>query len=239
MHSCRYFPLVTAIFVTCLIVSNIIAVKLGFFGAVPVLGPLFLPVAVIIFPVAYIFGDVLTEVYGYGRARQVIWIGFGCNLLTVLAIWIGGMLPAAPFWTAGVYDSPAAAQQAYEAILGFSPRLLLASFAAYLAGEFLNSFVLAKLKIATSGRWLWMRTIGSTLLGQLADSGLFITIAFIGVVPSATLGRLIITQWLFKSAYEAMATPLTYVVVNFLKRTEHEDHYDRDTDFNPFTYRLG
>ena len=238
MRSYRYLPLVSAIFVTCLIVSNIIAVKLAFFGALPGLGPLFLPVAVIIFPIAYIFGDVLTEVYGYGRARQVIWIGFGCNLLTVLAIWIAGMLPAAPFWTAGVYDSPAAAQQAYEAILGFSPRLLLASFAAYLAGEFLNSFVLAKLKIATSGRWLWMRTISSTLLGQLADSGLFITVAFIGIVPSATLGQLIITQWLFKSAYEAMATPLTYVVVNFLKRTEQEDHYDRDTDFNPFTYRL-
>lgn len=238
MRSYRFFPLVTAIFVTCLIVSNIIAVKLAFFGAIPVLGSLFLPVAVIIFPVAYIFGDVLTEVYGYSRARQVIWIGFGCNLLTVLAIWIAGRLPAAPFWTAGVYDSPAAAQQAYEAILGFSPRLLLASFAAYLAGEFLNSFVLAKLKIATSGRWLWMRTIASTLVGQLADSGLFIMIAFIGIVPSAALGRLITTQWLFKSAYEALATPLTYVVVNFLKRTEQEDHYDRDTDFNPFTYRL-
>lgn len=238
MRSYRYFPFVTAIFVTCLIVSNIIAVKLGFFGTLPVLGSLFLPVAVIVFPVAYIFGDVLTEVYGYGRARQVIWIGFACNALTVIAIWIGGILPAAPFWTAGVYSAPAAAQQAYEAILGFSPRLLLASFTAYLAGEFLNSFVLAKLKIATSGRWLWMRTISSTLAGQLADSGLFITIAFIGIVPPAALGRLIITQWLFKSAYEAMATPLTYVVVNFLKRQEQEDHYDRDTDFNPFTYRL-
>jgi uncharacterized integral membrane protein (TIGR00697 family) len=207
VRSYRYFPLVTAIFVTCLIVSNIIAVKLAFFGTLPVLGSLFLPVAVIIFPVAYIFGDVLTEVYGYGRARQVIWIGFACNVLTVTVIWIGGMLPAAPFWTAEVYSAPAAAQQAYKAILGFSPRLLLASFTAYLAGEFLNSFVLAKLKVATSGRWLWMRTISSTLLGQLADSGLFITIAFIGIVPSATLGQLIITQWLFKSAYEAMATP--------------------------------
>ena len=238
MRSYRFFPLVTAIFVTCLIVSNIIAVKLACFGAIPVLGSLFLPVAVIIFPVAYIFGDVLTEVYGYGRARQVIWIGFACNVLTVLAIWVAGILPAAPFWTAGVYNSPAAAQQAYEAILGFSPRLLLASFTAYLAGEFLNSFVLAKLKIATSGRWLWMRTISSTILGQLADSGLFITIAFIGIVPSPALAQLIVTQWLFKSAYEALATPLTYVVVNFLKREEQEDHYDRDTDFNPFTYRL-
>jgi uncharacterized integral membrane protein (TIGR00697 family) len=238
VRSYRYFPLVAAIFVTCLIVSNIIAVKLACFGTMPVLGSLFLPVAVIIFPIAYIFGDVLTEVYGYGRARQVIWIGFVCNALAVIAIWIGGMLPPAPFWTAGVYGAPAAAQQAYEAILGFSPRLLLASFTAYLAGEFLNSFVLAKLKVATSGRWLWMRTIASTVVGQLADSGLFITIAFTGMVPSAALGGLIMTQWLFKSAFEAMATPLTYLVVNFLKREEQEDHYDRNTDFNPFTYRL-
>jgi uncharacterized integral membrane protein (TIGR00697 family) len=238
VRSYRYLPFVTAIFVTCLIVSNIIAVKLAFFGTLPILGSLFLPVAVIIFPVAYIFGDVLTEVYGYARARQVIWIGFACNVLSVIAIWIGGMLPAAPFWTAGVYNAPSDAQQAYEAILGFSPRLLLASFTAYLAGEFLNSLVLAKLKIVTSGRWLWMRTISSTLVGQLADSGLFIAIAFIGIVPAAALGRLIITQWLLKSAYEAMATPLTYVLVNFLKRAEQEDHYDQDTDFNPFTYRL-
>jgi uncharacterized integral membrane protein (TIGR00697 family) len=238
VRSYRFFPLVTAVFVACLIVSNIIAVKLAYFGTVPVLGSLFLPAAVIIFPVAYIFGDVLTEVYGYGRARQVIWIGFACNLLAVLAIWIAGMLPTAPFWTARVYSAPAAAQQAYEAILGFSPRLLLASFTAYLAGEFLNAFVLAKLKITTAGRWLWLRTIASTLVGQLADSGLFITIAFVDMVPAASLVRLIITQWIFKSAYEAMATPLTYVVVNFLKRAEGVDHYDRGTDFNPLIYRM-
>ena len=120
---------------------------------------------------------------------------------------------------------------------GFTPRLLLASFAAYLAGEFLNSFVLAKLKLATSGRWLWMRTISSTLVGQLADSALFITVAFVGIVPTPALGRLIVAQWLFKSAFEAAATPLTYAVVNFLKRTEQVDHYDRGTDFNPFSLR--
>jgi uncharacterized integral membrane protein (TIGR00697 family) len=233
----RFLPLVAAIFVTCLVVSNIIAVKLGFFGTAPFLGPLFLPVAVIIFPVSYIFGDVLTEVYGYARARQVIWIGFVCNLLAVAAIWVGGRLPAAPFWNAGVYGSADAAQTAYEAILGFSPRLLLASFTAYLAGEFLNSVVLAKLKLATSGRWLWLRTIASTLVGQLADSSLFITVAFAGILPTPALGRLIVTQWLFKSAFEAAATPLTYAVVGFLKRTEQVDHYDRDTEFNPFSFR--
>ena len=227
MRAYRYFTAVTAVFVTCLIISNIIAVKLAAFGS------LYLPAAVIIFPLSYIFGDVLTEVYGYARARQVIWIGFGCNLLAVLAIWIGGRLAPAPFWNANVYASPAEAQRAYAAILGFTPRLLFASFIAYLAGEFLNSFVLAKLKIATAGKHLWLRTIGSTLVGQLADSGIFILIAFTGILPNATLGSLVVTQWLFKSAYEALVTPLTYVVVNFLKQAEGEDYYDRKTNFNP------
>jgi uncharacterized integral membrane protein (TIGR00697 family) len=223
----RWFPVVTAVFVTCLIVSNIIAVKLV------AIGPFFLPAAIIIFPIAYIFGDVLTEVYGYARARQVIWIGFACNLLAVIAIWIGGQLPAATFWAAGVYETPEESQQAFEAILGFAPRLLAASFVAYLFGEFLNSFVLAKMKLATHGRLLWTRTIGSTLVGQLADSAIFILLAFVGAVPAGTLGRLILTQWLVKSAYEALATPLTYTVVNYLKRVENQDYYDYDTNFNP------
>lgn len=227
----RWFPVVTAVFVTCLIVSNIIAVKLA------TIGPFSLPVAVIIFPVAYIFGDVLTEVYGYARARQVIWIGFACNLLAVAAIWIGGRLPVASFWTAGAYETADASQQAYEAILGFTPRLLGASFVAYLCGEFLNSFVLAKMKLATQGRFLWMRTIGSTLAGQLADSGIFILLAFAGNVAANELGRLILTQWLVKSAYEALVTPLTYAVVNYLKRVENLDYYDHDTSFNPLAVR--
>ena len=237
MENDRFLPLITAIFVTCLIISNIIAVKLAAFGTLPIVGPLFLPAAVIIFPLSYVFGDVLTEVYGYARARQVIWMGFGCNLLAVAAIWMGGLLPAAPFWNAGVYDSPDAAQQAYDSILGFTPRLLAASFTAYLFGEFLNSFVLAKLKIATAGKWLWMRTISSTVAGQLVDSGLFITIAFAGALPLPALGQLIVTQWLFKSAYEILATPLTYIVVNFLKRVEKQDPYDRETNFNPLVMR--
>ena len=231
MKPYRFYTAVTAVFVTCLITSNIIAVKLGAFG------PLFLPVAVIIFPVSYIFSDILTEVYGYARARQTIWIGFACNLLAVIAIWIGGALPPAPFWNATVYNAPAAAQQAYQAILGFAPRLLVASFIAYLVGEFLNSFALAKLKIATDGKHLWLRTIASTLVGQLADSGIFILAAFVGVLPTEALGQLVITQWLFKSAYEAIATPLTYAVVNFLKRVENEDYYDRETNFNPVAFQ--
>jgi hypothetical protein len=226
----RWFPFLTALFVTTLIVSNIIAVKI-----ITIAG-LYLPAAVILFPVAYIFGDVLTEVYGYARARQVIWTGFFCNLLAVIAIWIGGQLLAAPFWSAGAFSSPEAAQQAYQAILGFAPRLLAASFIAYLIGEFLNSFVLAKLKVKTAGRFLWLRTITSTLVGEGADSAVFISIAFWGIFPSNALVQAILSQWLFKVTYEVLATPLTYWVVNALKKSEHEDYYDRETDFNPVTF---
>ena len=215
----RYLNLVTGVFVACLVTSNIIAVKIvSIFGVV-------LPAAVVIFPISYIVGDVLTEVYGYARARQVIWIGFGCNALAVLAMWVGGVLPAAAFWDG---------QAAYQRILGYTPRLLAASFLAYLVGEFLNSMVLAKMKMATKGRWLWTRTIGSTLVGELADSAIFITASFVGTTAVPDLARLILAQWLFKSAYETIATPLTYWVVGFLKRSEGEDHYDYYTDFNPF-----
>jgi uncharacterized integral membrane protein (TIGR00697 family) len=229
----RWFPFVTAVFVTTLIISNIIAVKV-----VNIAG-LYLPAAVILFPIAYIFGDVLTEVYGYARAREVIWTGFFCNLLAVIAIWIAGLLPAAPFWSLDAFNTPQAAQQAYQAVLGFTPRLLAASFIAYLIGEFLNSMVLAKLKVKTEGRFLWVRTIGSTIVGQGADSAVFITVAFWGIFPTADLGRAILSQWLFKVAYETLATPLTYLVVNALKRAENEDYFDRDTDFTPVPFDTG
>lgn len=227
----RWYPFVTAVFVTTLIISNIIAVK------ITALGSLTLPVAVILFPLAYIFGDILTEVYGYAKARQTIWTGFLCNLLAVIAIWIGGILPPATFWTAGTFNDSSAAQQAYQAILGFSSRLLAASFLAYLVGEFLNAFVLAKLKVQTTGRFLWLRTISSTLIGQGADSVVFISLAFWGVLTSNDLLRAILSQWLFKVGYEVLATPLTYLVVNYLKRVEQEDFFDRETDFNPLRLR--
>ena len=223
----RWYHLVLAVFVTTLIVSNIIAVKvIAIFG-------LILPAAVILFPVAYIIGDVLTEVYGYGQARQAIWIAFGCNLLAVAAIWIAGALPPASSWTVGALSGPEEAGQAFQAILGFTPRLLLASFIAYLTGEFVNAFILAKMKILTRGRYLWTRTIGSTLIGQGLDSLLFISIAFYGVLPSSVLVSAILAQWLVKSAYEVLATPLTYLVVNNLKRAESIDTFDTDTDFSP------
>lgn len=228
--SYRWFPFVTAVFVTALIISNIIAVKL-----VRIAG-LVLPAAVVLFPIAYIFGDILTEVYGYSNARKVIWTGFFCNLLAVGAIWIAGLLPAASFWTAGVFTTPQDAQNAYDAILSFAPRLLVASFIAYLFGEFLNSFVLAKLKVATRGRFLWVRTIGSTLVGQGIDSAIFITIAFWGILPPGGLLTAILSQWGFKVTYEVLATPLTYLVVNLLKRAENEDYFDQDTDFNPIQF---
>jgi len=214
----QWFILVTAVFITCLVTANITAVKLvSVFGLV-------LPAAIIIFPISYIFGDVLTEVYGYRQARRVIWLGFFCNLIAVVAIWVGQVLPAASFWDG---------QAAYERILGYTPRLLVASFLAYLLGEFANSFVLAKMKIATQGRWLWTRTIASTLVGQGLDSLVFMTLAFVGTIPLSGLASAIVTQWLAKSVYEAAVTPLTYKVANFLKRKEGVDVYDYDTQFNP------
>ena len=212
------FIVVVAVFITCLITANITAVKLvDLFG-------LILPAAIFIFPLSYITGDILTEVYGYRRARRVIWLGFFCNFVVVGAIWLGQVLPAASFWDG---------QAAYERILGYTPRLVFASFLAYLAGEFANAMVLAKMKIATNGRWLWLRTIGSTLVGQGLDSWVFITLAFFGTIPGKALLTAIITQWLAKSVYEAAVTPVTYGVVNFLKKKEGVDVYDHETRFNP------
>ncbi len=215
-----WFVIVAALFVTALITANIIAVKVVDIRGVQV------PAGTLtLFPISYIFGDVLTEVYGFRRARQVIWLGFGCNLLAVFAIYLGGVLPAAAFWQD---------QEAYDTILGFTGRLLLASFAGYLVGEFVNSFVLSRLKLLTGGRWLWTRTIGSTIFGQFVDTGIFIAIAFSGVIPNDALRSTFIDAWLVKVAYETLATPVTYWVVGFLKRADATDVYDRETSFNPF-----
>ena len=206
-----------ALFITCLITANVIAVK------VISLGPFFLPAAIFVFPLSYIFGDILTEVYGYRLARRVIWLGFICNLIFVFFAWLGQVLPAAPFWEG---------QEAYQRILGYTPRLLAASFLGYLVGEFVNSFILARMKIMTRGRWLWSRTIGSTIVGQGLDTSIFITVAFIGTPSFVPV--MILYHWLAKTLIEALATPLTYVIVNFLKKKESIDTYDHDTRFNPF-----
>jgi len=210
---------VAAFFVTCLITANIIAVKVVTFG------PFTLPAAIVIFPLSYIFGDVLTEVYGYKQARRVIWLGFICNLIFVVFAWLGQKLPPAPLW---------ADQAAYESILGYTPRLLAASFGGYLVGEFANSFVLARMKVATRGRWLWSRTIGSTVVGQGLDSVIFLTAAYFGEPFFAAV--MILHHWLAKVAIEVAATPLTYVAVNYLKRKEAVDTYDHKTNFSPFRF---
>ncbi len=207
-----------ALFVTCLLTANTIATKLITVGGVV------LTAGVVIFPLSYVLGDVLTEVWGYAASRRVIWLGFACNALMVAAIWLGGAIPAAPFWKG---------QGAYDEILGHTPRILGASFVAYLAGEFANAFVLAKLKILTQGRWLWTRTIGSTLVGQALDTAIFVTLAFAGTVPGAVLAGIVAGQWAVKVAYEAAATPLTYAAVAYLKASERVDTYDYGTDFNP------
>ncbi|MBI4200307.1 MAG: queuosine precursor transporter [Chloroflexi bacterium] len=215
------FLLLASLFVTLLVASNIIAVK------VTAVAGLVLPAAIAVFPVTYILGDVLTEVYGFRVARRVIWLGFVCNLVAVAAFWVGGLLPAFAEWKD---------QGAYEAILGRTPRILLASFLGYLAGELSNSQVLARLKVLTRGRWLWSRTISSTIVGQGFDSALFITVAFAGTVVAQTGGdvlRLVVTQWGVKVAYEALMTPVLYPVVAYVKRREGVDTYDRDISFNP------
>ncbi|KPK23282.1 MAG: transporter [Dehalococcoidia bacterium SG8_51_3] len=206
-----------ALFITCLITANVIAVK------VISLGPFFLPAAIFVFPLSYVFGDILTEVYGYRLTRRVIWLGFLCNLIFVFFVWLGQVLPAAPFWQG---------QEAYQSILGYTPRLLAASFLGYLVGEFVNSFILARMKVMTRGRWLWSRTIGSTIVGQGLDTSIFITVAFIGTPSFVPI--MIFYHWLAKTLIEALATPLTYVIVNSLKKKESIDTYDRDTRFNPF-----
>ena len=211
------FVVITALFITCLITANIIAVKVISIGPIP------LPAAIFIFPLSYVFGDILTEVYGYRWARRVIWLGFLCNLVFVIFVWIGQILPSAPFWTG---------QTAYESILGYTPRLLAASFCGYLVGELANSFVLARMKIMTQGRWLWSRTIGSTIVGQGLDTLIFITIAFVGTPFFGAI--MMLSHWLAKIFIEAAATPLTYVMVNYLKKKGSIDTYDYQTKFNPF-----
>ncbi len=212
------FVIVTAIFITCLITANIIVVKPTSFGGIPA--------AIIIFPLSYIVGDILTEVYGYRLARRVIWLGFFCNLIAVIAIWLGQLLPPASEW---------GGQQAYERIVGYAARALFASFLAYLVGEFSNSFVLAKMKIKTKGRWLWTRTIGSTIVAQALDAAIFIPLVYIGRFDLSFIVMASLTHWLAKVGYETMATPFTYAVVNYLKKKEATDTYDYETKFNPFS----
>jgi len=230
--SYRYFDLIMAVFVTVLVVSNvassakIVDLKFGFFGV-----PMAFDGGTILFPLSYIFGDILTEVYGYKKSRRVIWVGFFCLMLAAGVFALLSILPGETSWQGYAGDA------AYAAILGgmSSGGIVLGSLAGYWSGEFSNSFVLAKMKILTNGRWLWMRTIGSTLVGELIDSAVFVVVACaFHVFPWELFTTLVLTNYLFKCSIEALMTPLTYGAVNFLKRVEHEDYFDRGTKFNPF-----
>lgn len=240
----RYLDVITAAFVAVLLISNVTSTK------IVVIGSLTFDGGTILFPLAYIFGDVLTEVYGYKRARRVIWIGFFWIAAAALIFAIVNALPPEAGWNQlpeGVQNWTR--QDSFNAILGQTPRIVIASLIAYFAGEFVNSFILAKLKIATNGRYLWMRTIGSTLVGQLVDTAVFVVIAFLVAVPalaifapetalpSEVVWAIFVSNYVFKVAIEVLFTPITYQVVGMLKRAENEDYYDRDTNFNPFAVR--
>lgn len=208
---------VIAVFITCLITANIVAVKMIS------IGPFTLFAAIFVFPLSYIFGDILTEVYGYHLARKVIWLGFLCNLVFVFFAWVVQLLPPAQSWEG---------QEAYRTILGSTPRILLASFLGYLVGEFSNSFVLSRMKIITRGRCLWSRTIGSTVIGEGLDTVVFTSIATVGT--PFFMPTLMLNQWVGKVIIEAIATPATYAIVRWLKHKEGIDTYDYQTSYNPF-----
>ena len=220
----KYYDLVMALFVTILLCSNVIgaakvATVWGFtFGA-----------GVLFFPISYIFNDVLTEVYGYARARKVVWAGFGAIVFASFMSWVIVTLPPAMGWND---------QQAYETVFGQTPRIVFASLSAFFVGEFANSYVLAKMKLRTNGRHLWMRTIGSTIVGEAVDSMVFYPAAFLGVWDYHLVLQVMISNYTIKCAWEALVTPVTYKVVNFLKRAEQEDYYDHKTNFTPFSIEV-
>ncbi|MBE0612976.1 MAG: queuosine precursor transporter [Burkholderiales bacterium] len=226
----RYYELVMAAFVTVLICSNLIGpakiaqIDLPYFGAVS------FGAGVLFFPISYVFGDILTEVYGYARARKVIWAGFAGLAFASFMAAVVVALPPAPFWNN---------QAAYEIAFGSTWRIVLASMVAYFCGEFVNSYVLAKMKILTAGKWLWTRTIGSTIFGEAVDSSLFYPLAFYGsgIIPNDKLPLVMLSQFVIKVGVEVVFTPLTYKIVSALKRAEREDYYDRGTDFTPFSLK--
>jgi hypothetical protein len=218
----KYLSIISVFFVSVLLISNIASTKIVDLKWFTFDG------GTLLFPLSYIFGDILTEVYGYKQSRRVIWLGFFMALLMSVIFMVVGALPSAPGWNN---------QNAYDLILGLTPRIVIASLFAYSAGEFSNSYILAKMKIWTKGKMLWSRTIGSTLVGEFVDSILFVLIAFWGILPGSLIVTLIISNYLFKTGIEILFTPVTYKVVNFLKKKENEDYYDTDTNFNPFNLK--
>lgn len=218
----KYLGAISVFFVSILLISNVASTKIVDLKWFVFDG------GTLLFPLSYIFGDILTEVYGYKRARSVIWLGFFMALLMSVIFIVVGKLPPAAGWEN---------QSAYDAILGLTPRIVIASLIAFSFGGFSNSFILAKMKIWTKGKMLWLRTIGSTLVGELVDTSLFILIAFWGIFPNSLIFTLIVSNYIFKTAVEVLFTPATYKIVKFLKREEQEDYYDKDTNFNPFAIK--
>ncbi len=221
MKDSKYFLYVSILFVVVLMISNTVAVKLV------QIGPFVFSGAIFIFPISYIFGDILTEVYGYKASRKIIWSGFVALVFMAICYWFVQILPTPVFWQN---------QQAYQLILGAVPRIVLGSIIAYFVGEFSNSYVLSKMKIWSNGKHLWMRTIGSTIVGEGVDSIIFGIIAFAGTIPASGLAILIFSGYLAKVIYEVILTPVTYIIVNKLKRTEGINVYDREISYNPFRF---
>ena len=224
----RYYDFVMAAFVCVLLCSNFIGAAKQATLDLPLLGPTPFGAGILFFPISYIFGDILTEVYGYGRDRRVVWAGFGALAFASFMAWVVVSLPAAP------NDYMKSYQPALETVFGNAWRIAAGSMIAFWSGSFANSFVLAKMKIATGGKWLWTRTIGSTIVGEAVDSSLFYVIAFGGIWATDDLIKVVVAQYFLKTGWEVVMTPVTYKIVNFLKRAENEDYYDRDTNFSPF-----
>ncbi len=224
----KYFDLIMAAFVAVLLCSNLIGVQKVSHIELPIIGDYIFGAGVLFFPISYLFGDILTEVYGYKRSRRVIWAGFGAMIFASLMSWVVTSLPAASTMSAEQ-------QAAVNSIFGQTWRIVIASLVAFWTGEFVNSFVLAKMKVSTSGKFLWMRTIGSTFAGEAVDSLIFYPLAFLGTWSNEQVISVMIGNYFLKVGWEIVATPLTYVIVGFLKKAEHEDYFDRETDFNPFT----
>jgi queuosine precursor transporter len=229
LKSYRYYDLILGAYVCVLLCANLIGPAKVSTVQVPLVGTVTFMAGVLFFPISYLFGDILTEVYGYARDRRAVWSGFAALLFAAFMAAVIVHLPPADFWRAR--------QPAVEQIFGNTPRIVCASIIAFWCGSFVNSYVLAKMKIWTRGRMLWSRIIGSTICGELVDSGLFYTVAFAGLWPWSELLTVTATQYVLKSAWEVVATPLTYRIVAFLKRAEQEDYYDRGTDFTPFSLR--
>jgi uncharacterized integral membrane protein (TIGR00697 family) len=229
MKSYRYYDLILGAYVCVLLCANLIGAAKVSVVTLPWLGPRTYMAGVLFFPISYLFGDILTEVYGYARDRRVVWSGFAALAFAALMAAVIVHLPPADFWR----DR----QPAVEAMFGNTPRIICASIIAFWCGSFVNSYVLAKMKVWTSGRWLWTRLIGSTVCGELIDTALFYTIAFAGLWATSDLVSVALDQYVLKSVWEVIATPVTYRIVAFLKRAEQEDYYDRDTDFTPFSLR--